>query len=246
MCPWLRMLDALSVSRDGRSIVQNEGGQQTYLCYMPVICVNGIIGRICPFPGIFRHKRPVFGHFSAIFPNAVFADTPHCPRPSAFQFHENAARFARGKPGHTRVWRRGCRAPGCYPAAARTPLGHAAHALPGSAPARISGFLRPGQPQGSADCNLTPGYVFRRPRVAPGRGIGAPAIRAVFLSQNVMLKLLPHNQLRKHDFWVKKSLEEARLSPMFRPPFDSWAAGKNRAVRGIKDRKQLVLGQDLF
>jgi hypothetical protein len=26
-CPWLIMLEALSVSRDGRSIVQNEGGQ---------------------------------------------------------------------------------------------------------------------------------------------------------------------------------------------------------------------------
>jgi len=33
---------------------------------------------------------------------------------------------------------------------------------------------------------------------------------------------------------------------MFRPPFDSWAAGKNRMVRGIKARKQLFLGQDLF
>ncbi len=31
---------------------------------------------------------------------------------------------------------------------------------------------------------------------------------------------------------------------MFRPPFDSWAAGKNRAVRRIKDRKQLFLPQD--
>jgi hypothetical protein len=35
-------------------------------------------------------------------------------------------------------------------------------------------------------------------------------------------------------FVWKKGLEEAQDSPMFRPPFDSWAAGKNRAVRGIK------------
>jgi hypothetical protein len=33
---------------------------------------------------------------------------------------------------------------------------------------------------------------------------------------------------------------------MFRPPFDSWAAGKNRAVRRIKARKQQFLGQDYF
>lgn len=33
---------------------------------------------------------------------------------------------------------------------------------------------------------------------------------------------------------------------MFRPPFDSWAAGKNRAVRRIKDHKQLFPRQSLF
>src|ERR1700689_3246546 len=33
---------------------------------------------------------------------------------------------------------------------------------------------------------------------------------------------------------------------MFRPPFDPWAAGKNRAVRRIKDRKQLFLCQNFF
>jgi hypothetical protein len=33
---------------------------------------------------------------------------------------------------------------------------------------------------------------------------------------------------------------------MFRPPFDSWAAGKNRVVRRIKDRKQLFLGRTFF
>jgi hypothetical protein len=33
---------------------------------------------------------------------------------------------------------------------------------------------------------------------------------------------------------------------MFRPPFDSWAAGKNRTVRRIKARKQQFLGQYFF
>ena len=47
-------------------------------------------------------------------------------------------------------------------------------------------------------------------------------------------------------FRLKKGLEEARLSPMFRPPFDSWAAGKNRAVRRIKARKQQTLCHHYF
>jgi hypothetical protein len=33
---------------------------------------------------------------------------------------------------------------------------------------------------------------------------------------------------------------------MFRPPFDSWAAGKNQKVRGIKACKQLIVRQDYF
>jgi hypothetical protein len=47
-------------------------------------------------------------------------------------------------------------------------------------------------------------------------------------------------------FGPQKGLEELGYSRMFRPPFDSWAAGQNRVVRGIKDRKQLFLGQSFF
>jgi hypothetical protein len=59
-------------------------------------------------------------------------------------------------------------------------------------------------------------------------------------------KSLVHKSLRKAAFWLKISLEELPDSRMFRPPFDSWAAGKNRAVRRIKARKQQFLGQDYF
>jgi hypothetical protein len=41
------------------------------------------------------------------------------------------------------------------------------------------------------------------------------------------------------DLRQKKGLEEPQITSMFRPPFDSWAAGESRAVRRIKDRKQL-------
>jgi hypothetical protein len=39
--------------------------------------------------------------------------------------------------------------------------------------------------------------------------------------------------------WVKKRLEEPAYRPMFRPPFDSWAVGKNRSVRRIKAASSL-------
>jgi hypothetical protein len=48
------------------------------------------------------------------------------------------------------------------------------------------------------------------------------------------------------DFDLQKGLEAAPHSRMLRPPFDSWAAGENRAVRGIKARKQQFPRQDFF
>jgi hypothetical protein len=46
-------------------------------------------------------------------------------------------------------------------------------------------------------------------------------------------------------FRLQKGLEGEYQGRMFPLPFDSWAAGQNRSVRRIKDRKQLFLGWDL-
>jgi hypothetical protein len=47
-------------------------------------------------------------------------------------------------------------------------------------------------------------------------------------------------------FGLQKGLEGQYQGRMFPLPFDSWAAGQNRSVRRIKDRKQLFLGWDLL
>jgi hypothetical protein len=47
-------------------------------------------------------------------------------------------------------------------------------------------------------------------------------------------------------FGLQKGLEGQTEERMFPLPFDSWAAGQNRSVRRIKDRKQLFLGQNFL
>jgi hypothetical protein len=48
------------------------------------------------------------------------------------------------------------------------------------------------------------------------------------------------------NFRLQKELEAVSLKRMLLLPFDSWAAGKNRMVRRIKDRKQLFSRQSFF